>query len=188
MGSSPPSKLSPQEVTDLHYQTNFSKEEINEWYSMFLQESPKGQMCKEEFGQLYTRVFPEGTTGSFTNNVFRTFDKDSNGFIDFNEFIIGMGILSRGSYHQKLAWVFSLYDIDDDGFITKSEMTEMIKAKLQMVGDTPESLPKDFKNCTPEAVSDKVFDQIDTDGDGQITLSEFLDGVTKSPSLIALLH
>ena len=54
---------------------------------------------------------------------------------------------------------FSLYDVDSDGYITRSEMTEIIDAIYSMVGNLID-LPKDEN--TPEKRANKIFLQMDS--------------------------
>ncbi|XP_072168949.1 neurocalcin homolog [Diadema setosum] len=188
MGNAPPSYLTQEEIADLRYHTNFNRDELQAWYTEFLKEFPEGRLNKEEFCQLYSKVFPQGNQTKFVDNVFRTFDTDKNGTIDFREFVCGISVLSRGSHYQKLAWVFSLYDIDNDGYITKEEMLNIITAKCKLVVEVDQQLPSEFKNLTPEMITEQIFQKVDEDGDGKLTLSEFLEGVTNNPAIVSLLH
>lgn len=43
--------------------------------------------------------------------------------------------LSRGSTTDKLRWIFNLYDINNDGFITKNEMLIIARSIFMMLGD-----------------------------------------------------
>jgi len=42
--------------------------------------------------------------------------------------------LTHGTQTDRLRWVFSLYDLDDDGCITKDEMAEVVKAVYDLLG------------------------------------------------------
>lgn len=37
----------------------------------------------------------------------------------FQDFVVGLSILLRGTVQEKLKWAFNLYDINKDGYITK---------------------------------------------------------------------
>ena len=47
-----------------------------------------------------------GNAEDFCSHVFRTFDSDDNGFIDFKEFLLAIDVTSAGSPEQKLNWAF----------------------------------------------------------------------------------
>lgn len=42
--------------------------------------------------------------------------------------------LTHGSQHDRLYWVFSLYDLDADGCITRQEMAEVVRAVYDLLG------------------------------------------------------
>jgi len=60
----------------------------------------------------------------FSRNVHNT---DGNGYVDFNEFVIAMNILSLGDSKEKLEHTFKMYDIDGDGMITSKEIARIIE-------------------------------------------------------------
>ena len=41
------------------------------------------------------------------------------------DFAIGLSILLKGSQEDKLKWIFHLYDVNKDGFLTKTEMRDV---------------------------------------------------------------
>ena len=41
--------------------------------------------------------------------MFRTFDTDRNGFIDFKEFLLSIDVTSSGTPDEKLEWAFRFF-------------------------------------------------------------------------------
>jgi len=72
-------------------------------------------------------MFPAGNADSFSQNVFRTFDTNKSGTIDFREFMLALHITSSGSPQEKLTWAFRMYDVDGSGAIDFKEMGIFVK-------------------------------------------------------------
>lgn len=62
---------------------------------------------------------------TYAHFLFNAFDIDRNGSIRFEDFVIGLSVLLRGSITEKLNWAFNLYDINKDGYITKEVCLHM---------------------------------------------------------------
>lgn len=45
----------------------------------------------------------------------------------WQDFVIGLSVLLRGSVTEKLRWAFNLYDINKDGYITKEVQNNSTK-------------------------------------------------------------
>lgn len=178
------SKLSKEELQELKRSTYFDRKELQQWYKGFLKDCPSGQLDKDEFQKIYKQFFPFGDPSTFSEYVFNVFDKDKNGTIDFKEFIIALSITSRGTLEEKLVWAFQLYDIDNNGQISYDEMLAIVSAIYKMVGSMVK-LPED--ESTPEKRVEKIFNLMDKDKNGEITLEEFREGSKVDPTIVSAL-
>ena len=94
--------------------------------------------------QGFLQVFP--SLSSFPDKVihsaFVLFDNDSSGDIDFKEFCYILTIIIHGSMANQENFVFNLFDIDKDGFISLEELSlalesfNIIKERSQLADST----------------------------------------------------
>ncbi|EUD65412.1 CAMK protein kinase [Plasmodium inui San Antonio 1] len=82
--------------------------------------SASGQIDKETFLQF----FP--LPGLWGERLFLKFNFKNTGYIDFEEFIIGIAICCRGTKSDKISVLFDIFDLNSDGYIQKSEMVAML--------------------------------------------------------------
>eukprot|EP00826_Nyctotherus_ovalis_P030290 TRINITY_DN2412_c0_g2_i2.p1 TRINITY_DN2412_c0_g2~~TRINITY_DN2412_c0_g2_i2.p1 ORF type:complete len:356 (+),score=110.69 TRINITY_DN2412_c0_g2_i2:374-1441(+) len=118
-----------------------------------------GKLGKKELIQGYKEVFGEGYPAEEeVEKIMKQIDISGNGFIDLTEFIMATmskkNLLSR----NRLVAAFNVFDKDGNGGISADE----VKAVLG-VG----------KNITDEQWKDVIM-EVDLNGDGEITLDEFV--------------
>jgi len=171
--------LSADDIDYLKKNTRYDEQEIKEWYRGFKQDCPDGQLSKEKILEMYTMILPAGNAKVFVEQIFRIFDKDGNGSIDFKEFMLATDMTASGSPEEKLRWAFKMYDKDGSGSIELKEMTEIIGTLYQMEGVAKES-------AADRAQS--IFSTLDFDGDGSLTEDEFIKGCMQDDDLIATLN
>ncbi|XP_050070236.1 Kv channel-interacting protein 4-like [Anopheles maculipalpis] len=168
-----PPKYRPESIAALCEATRFTEAEIKRIYRGFKAECPAGIIREETFKFIYSQFFPQGAnTGLYAHYVFNTLDKEHTGILSFENFVQGLSILSRGTLEEKLCWTFSLYDINHDGKITREEMTDIVTAIYELMGarDDGGTDEVNIKNKV-----DTIFQKMDTNRDGVITIEEFLD-------------
>ncbi|XP_067936593.1 neuronal calcium sensor 2-like [Watersipora subatra] len=182
MGGSSSTQVPKEDLAFLLANTSFSKPQIKQWYKGFMRDCPAGQLSRQKFLEVYSEFFPGGNAEEFCEHVFRTFDADNGGTIDFKEFLLAINITSSGQITDKLNWAFSMYDIDGNGTIEKAEMVQIIAAIYRMVSNG-----KDTPAETAEQRTERIFIQMDKNKDGVLTKQEFINGCLSDDVLCSML-
>ena len=176
------SKLSKEDLADLVQNTRFTRREIEDWYDGFMSSCPNGLVSYGDFEIMYADHF-DGDSSEFSQHVFRSFDVDHSGFIDFKEFMKSLSVTSRGTLDEKLEWAFRIYDIDGDGHISKAEMRRVVSDIYRMYPNQ-DLIKKD----SVEQRTDRMFETFDTNRDGKINLEEFKRGAKHDPFLVLVMQ
>jgi Ca2+-binding EF-hand superfamily protein len=93
-----PTKLTKKDYDFLTHATGQQKAQIDAVFNEFNANNPDGKLDKNEFIRLYDklRAEPPELLDEISVFVFRTFDKDLNGFISFHEFMVAYSLTTRG--------------------------------------------------------------------------------------------
>ncbi|XP_067305099.1 recoverin 2 [Pseudorasbora parva] len=187
MGNSKSSAMSKEILEDLKLTTKFTEEELSQWYENFQKQCPSGRITPEEFKKIYERIFPESDAASYAQHVFRSFDTNDDGTLDFKEYIIALHMTSTGKTERKLEWAFSLFDVDKNGYITKSEVADICQAIFKLIPkEAQEDLPEDAN--TPEKRADKLWSYFNKKDNERLAEGEFIQGVLDNEGAIHLIQ
>uniref|UniRef100_A0A3Q0RDG3 Potassium voltage-gated channel interacting protein 3 n=1 Tax=Amphilophus citrinellus TaxID=61819 RepID=A0A3Q0RDG3_AMPCI len=171
----------PEGLDQLQAQTKFTRKELQSLYRGFKNECPSGLVDEETFKSIYSQFFPQGDATTYAHFLFNAFDIDRNGSIRFEDFVIGLSVLLRGSVTEKLNWAFNLYDINKDGYITKEEMLAIMKSIYDMMGRYTYPCVRDE---APSEHVDKFFQKMDRNRDGVVTIEEFIETCQKDENIM----
>lgn len=177
-----PTELTEDEINLLLANTSFTREEIHKWHEGFIKDCPKGQLSKVKFVDAYKAFYPQGKADKFCNHVFKVFDFDNSGQIDFTEFLIAISVTAQGDAKKKLSMAFKMYDMDKNGRVDKREMEKIIEAIYDLLGEEH----RKGDNSPSERVK-IIMTKLDTDQNGYLSEEEFVNGCLEDPILRSLL-
>ncbi|RXM28854.1 Guanylyl cyclase-activating protein 2 [Acipenser ruthenus] len=106
--------------------------------------------------------------------------------IDFLEYVAALNLVLRGKLEHKLRWSFKVYDKDGNGCVDKAELLEIIEAIYNLKKDT--SRYPEAQLLTPEEVCERIFQLVDANGDGTLSLDEFVKGAQKDKWVMKMLQ
>lgn len=101
---------------------------LTQLYKDLAKRSDGETLDKANFHQMFPLpVF--GIKGLIGERLFSKFDHDGTNDISFEKFLIGISICCRGPEADKIGFLFSVYDLNGDNFIDKSELIAMVFAR-----------------------------------------------------------
>ena len=109
------------------------------------------------------RNIGEKVTDDEINQIIRIADQDGDGEIDYDEFVELRSKL-KGDEKEDLRKAFAVFDQDGNGPISQVEL----KIVLDKIGIH-----------MSEAEVEKTMSEADTDGDGEISYTEFVDVISR---------
>jgi Ca2+-binding EF-hand superfamily protein len=141
-------------------------------------------MNKEKFIEVYGLLYPNGNAQKFSKQVFRVFDRNNSGLIDFKELMLSISVTTAGDLRKKIELAFTLFDLNQNGLIEEKEMITIIEAIFELLDY--DSQKRTGINSAKERVK-CIIQQLDKDNDNCLSKEEFIEGCMNDPVIRQLL-
>ncbi|CAD1478452.1 unnamed protein product, partial [Heterotrigona itama] len=130
------------------------------------------------FRELLHNTFKVITEDALVERIFCCWDRENEGVIRLEPWVMGLDLYLRGSLREKIEFCFKVYDLNNDGFITKDEIFQLFKNCLmkQPGEEDPDEAVKDLSELT--------LKKLDVDRDGKISFQDYKVAVTEEPLLL----
>ena len=103
-------------------------------------------------------------------DLFKLYDRNDSGFIDFREYVIGLSLVSQpAATRETVKLAFKVFDKDQNGMITQDEFEQVLNATF---GD--------------EINGSEIFDEIEKSSPSKVTFEEFYKFVNSRPEYAKL--
>ncbi|KAM9861338.1 guanylyl cyclase-activating protein 2-like [Aulostomus maculatus] len=152
-------------------------ENIQELYRKFASECPSGNLHLHEFKRIFG-IDSNSTEeeAAFMENVFRSFDANKDGKIDFMEYVAAVHLVLRGKLEDKLKWSFKVYDRDGNGCLDRNEVRHIVRIIHKIKNHKNPGVSGDIDD-----ICDRIFQLVDKNQDSRISLEEFIEGAERDP-------
>jgi len=160
--------LREEDIAALSKSSGLEAAEVKETFESFLAEHPNGKLKPKDFREMMAKAVPKKDAAKMEKHVFRMYDSDKDGFIDFTEFMLVFHIMSDGTVEEVLTKIFRVFDVNGDGVISSKEMNKLIKDMYGLLRtEDPNIAAKDM-------IAKTAFAEMDKNKDGKITKEEFV--------------
>eukprot|EP00092_Neocalanus_flemingeri_P025353 GFUD01027488.1.p1 GENE.GFUD01027488.1~~GFUD01027488.1.p1 ORF type:complete len:204 (+),score=61.51 GFUD01027488.1:26-613(+) len=160
--------LRQEDIADLSKSSGLDEANIRLYFDNFVAVHPDGKLKPKEFREMMAKALPKKDASKMEKHVFRIYDSNNDGVIDFTEFMLIFFIMSDGAPEEVLTKIFRVFDVNSDGTITQKEMTKLIKDMYGLLqSEDPNLAAKDL-------IAKSAFAEMDKDQDGKVTTDEFI--------------
>ncbi|XP_023348501.1 neuronal calcium sensor 2 [Eurytemora carolleeae] len=150
--------LTEENAEALAQSSGLTPVQVREHFDAFVAEHPNGKMKKKDFREMMSKALPKKDASKMESHVFRIYDSNNDGVIDFVEFMVVYYIMTDGTPQEVLERIFRVFDVNSDGTITKKELKRLIKDMYGLLKDeNAEQASQDLITKSAFAEMDQVF-------------------------------
>jgi Ca2+-binding EF-hand superfamily protein len=191
------SKISQTDLNYIETNTNYDCDKIIDFYKKFNKKCPYGYLSREDFKDIFKTLSDSESKHEdlMLDRLFQMCDVDSNGFIDFKEYIVLFWSKANGNLDDKLKFIFDMFDSDKSGYIDFYELHKIVKI-LYKLKNNNKNEDEDEKNkmkisyykayinknndknlLTPSYyISFDIMKKFDVSRNGMLSREEFISG------------
>ena len=155
--------LRDEDISALSKSSGLNGAQVKESFNAFVAEHPNGKMKPKDFREMMAKAVPTKDAAKLDKHVFRIYDANNDGVIDFTEFMLIFFIMSEGAPEEVLTKIFQVFDVNSDGAISKKELNMLIKDMYGLL-----------KSAAKKLVAKTAFAEMDKDKDGKVSQEEFV--------------
>ncbi|XP_071373327.1 guanylyl cyclase-activating protein 2-like [Centroberyx affinis] len=155
--------------------------QIQDLCIIFMKECPSGALHLHEFKRIFGVPSSSEEESLYIETIFRSFDTNRDNTLDFLEYVAALHLVLRGNLEDRLKWSFKIYDKDGNGKLDRQEVKNLIRIIYKI------KLQRSDSTMTPNEACDRIFELVDQNSDGQISLTEFMEGAQKDEWVMNLL-
>merc|ERR1711953_1637921 len=160
--------LREEDVAALSLTSGLTEDQVRNTFTSFIADHPNGRLMPKDFRQMMQKALPKKDATKMEKHVFRIYDTDGSGDIDFTEFMVVFHIMSDGTPEEVMSKIFRVFDLNGDGVITAAEMNKIVKDMYGLLKTENPDLEAE------KLLSKSAFTEMDKNNDGQITQEEFI--------------
>jgi len=122
-----------------------------------------GQLTHDELMIGYSKLMGEHDAKKEVDRIFATIDVNGSGAIDFTEFCVATVNHKKLLTQERLTQVFKMFDTDGSGTISSEEIKNFFS----------------MSETSDEGFAQELIEEVDKNGDGEISFSEFKEMMNK---------
>merc|ERR1711975_82608 len=147
--------LTVEDIDFIAKNTAMDKTQVETQYQIFLKKHPDGRISRKSFHSMMKECYPGTDTEKLERHIFRMYDTNKDGHIDFREFMIVLYVMSNGSPEENLKQIFRVFDINNDGSISLKELQKIVKDLFHLINE------QNADEASQEVLAQSAFNEMD---------------------------
>ena len=158
-------ELQENDLNFIGEHSKLSTEEVKEHFKGLFK---LGKVDRITFRKIVEMCYPNVAIQRLENHIFKVFDEQDTGFIEFRSLMLVIYALSNGSPEDNLKQIFKLFDRNSNEEITVDEFRAVVHDIFLLANERKVSV-----QVENQLVS-KIFSERDTNSVGRVIIGEFI--------------